>query len=195
MPGRVLVCAIVLGMAQFALGGPACAGEETRPAATSELASYAPDTLTLLLQDDRTTWGTPAPLNALAPGFDMAGAITVTAARPMAGDLASFDALDAPVAAFAYLPAPTEQPETVSLPVPAGFGVLPGLRLTPRYRAEPMGGSADAISEARTAIPRARRRRDPLAMMLIFRLDGEESSPAFSFGGGVASVLNVLPRQ
>jgi hypothetical protein len=32
-------------------------------------------------------------------------------------------------------------------------------------------------------------------MMLVFRIDGEENSPAFSFGGGVASVLNVLPRQ
>jgi hypothetical protein len=192
MLGRVLVCAVVLGMAS-----PACAGEETQPAATSERASYsyAPDALTLLLQDDRTTWGTPPPLNPLAPGFDMAGAITVTAVPPMAGDLASFDAIDAPVAAFAYLSASEEEPETLRLPAPVSFGVLPGLRLTPRLRAEPMGGPADAVNDSRAAIPRAKRRRDPLAMMLVFRLDGEESSPAFSFGGGVASVLNVLPRQ
>lgn len=189
MLGRLLVCAVALGMAS-----PACAGEETRPAAASERASYTADALPLLLQDERTTWGTPPPLKPLAPGFDMAAAITVTAARPIAGDLASFDALGAPVAAFAYLPVAADAP--LVLPEPVSFGVLPGLRLTPRYRAEPMGGSADAISESRSVLPRGRhRRKTPLEMVLVFRIDGEESSPSFSFGGGVASVLNVLPRQ
>ena len=189
MLGRLLVCAVALGTAM-----PACAGEESQPAATGERASYPTDALTLLLQDDRAIWGTLPPLNPLAPGYDMTEAITVASARPMASDLASFDALDPPTATFVYLTSPSD-PRTVSV-VPASFAGTPGLRLGPRYRAEPMGGSADAISESRAVLPRGhRRRRDPLAMILVFRIDGEESSPSLSFGGGVASVLNVLPRQ
>jgi hypothetical protein len=192
MPGRVLACAIAMGMAL-----PAFAGEDGRPAATNGHARYSPDTLPLLLQDQEVTWGAPAPLAQLAqlaPGFDMAAAITVTAARPMPDDLTSFESLGAPAAA-SYLPATPVRTEMVAFSTPNGFVATPGIRLTARQRAEPMGGATDALREA-SALPRPYRpRRSPLDTMLVFRLDGEPASPALSFGGGVASILNVLQRQ
>lgn len=191
MLGRLLVCAVVLGMA-----APAFAGEETRPAAASERASYfSADAMPLLLQDERTTWGTSPPLNALAPGFDMRQAIMVVSTRPVPGDIASFDALGSADAAFIFTPMPADPPQTLALAAPGGFGVLPNTRLTPRYKPEPMGGSAYAVNESRSALPRVQpRRRTPLEMMLVLRIDGETSSPPLSFGGG-ASVLNILPRN
>lgn len=194
MLGRLLVCAVAMGSAQFALGGPAYAADDAQPAATRERPSYTPDTLSLLLLDQRTTWGTPAPIVELAPGFDMAEPITVTAVPHMPADLASFEALDGAAAAYPYLPAP-EAGFATQLFVPATYRVTPGIRLTARDRAEPMGGATGALSTANAIARPYRPRRSPLDTMLVLRIDGEASSPPLSFGGGVASVLNILPRQ
>lgn len=189
MLGRLLVCAVAMGTVS-----PAYAADDAQPAATRERLSDTPDTLSLLLLDQRTTWGTPAPIVQLAPGFDMVEPITITAAPPMPADLASFDALESPAAAYPYLPKPLGESAT-QLFVPASYQTMPGIRLTARDRAEPMGGAAGALSTA-NAIPRPYRpRRSPLDTMLVLRIDGETSSPPLSFGGGVASVLNMLPRQ
>ena len=194
MLGRLLVCAVAMGTAQFALGGPAYAADDAQPAATRERPSYTPDTLSLLLQDQRVIWGTPAPIVQLAPGFDMVEPITITAAPHLPADLTSFEALDSPAAAYPYLPAPATDSGT-QLFGPARYQVMPGIRLTARDRAEPMGGATGALNAA-NAIPRPYRpRRSPFDTMLVFRIDGETSSPPLSFGGGVASVLNILPRQ
>ncbi|MCW3849140.1 hypothetical protein OF829_18020 [Sphingomonas sp. LB-2] len=170
------------------------AGEETHPAAPAETVRYTPDTMPLLLQDQRATWGTPPPLTELAPGFDMQAPIRVVSAKPMASDLASFDALDAPAPAF-NLTLPQGDAEPLQLITPVGDDSAPRFRLTPRARIEPMGGSADALRESRAAIPRGHRYRPtPLDARLVLRLDGEEGSPPLTFGGS-AGVLNILPRQ
>ena len=189
MLSRWLVCAIAMGATS-----PAFAHEGSHPAPPADIAIRLPDTMPLLLQDERATWGTPAALVQLAPGFNMVRPITLTAAPPMPDDLASFDALDSPAASYAYLPAPVSFSDT-QLFAPATYRVTPGIRLTARDRAEPMGGATGALSVG-NAIPRPYRpRRSPLDTMLVLRIDGEESSPPLTFGGGVASVLNVLPRQ
>ncbi|MEZ0242639.1 MAG: hypothetical protein ACAH11_04645 [Sphingomonas sp.] len=192
MLARLLVCAVAMGMATPAVAAPDSSGEATHSAATSERASYTPDTLPLLMQDQRTTWGTPAALTQIAPGFDMAQAITVTALRPVRGDLASFDNLSAPAPGFDLADPARTEPAFVE----PGFASVPSIRLTARDRPEPMGGATDALREGRAALPSGHRtRRTPLDARVVLKLDGEGGSPPLSFGGGVAAVLNVIPRQ
>jgi hypothetical protein len=179
-------------MAAPAAAGPESSGEESHPAATNERASYTPDTLPLLMQDQRTTWGTPPQLAQIAPGFALAEAITVTAARPMPDDLASFDALDGSAAAF-NLPVADVTQTAFAEP---GFVSVPSLRLSGRDGPEPMGGASDAIREGRTALPGGYHiRRTPLDARVVLKLDGAGGSPPLSLGGGVVSVLNVIPRK
>lgn len=183
MLGRLLACAVAMGMAQFALGAPAYAGEESQPAAAGERASYKADALPLLMLDERTSWGTPAAPARPEPGFTIGAGVTVSAAPPLRPDIASFDDLPAPAA---------------TLPTRA-HGVMPVLTGGPTARVERIrlpSAARDAIGDSRADLPRpTSNRRSPLDTMLVFRIDGEPASPSFSLGGGVASVLNVLPRQ
>lgn len=189
MLGRLLVCTIALGTAT-----PAVAGEDAHPAATGERACYIPDALPLLMQDERTTWGTPAPIVQIAPGFNMVRPITLAAVQPMPDNLARFEDMDGPRNAFAYMPSSHETFEAAAF-APATYSLTPGIRLTARARAEPMSGARDALIVG-NAVPRPYRpRRSPFDTMLVLRIDGEASSPPLRFSGGVASVLNVIPRR
>ena len=183
MLGRLLVCAVAMGTAM-----PACAGDRTHPAATGERASNIPppDTMNLLMQDERTTWGTapPAPLR-IEPGI-------VLAAHSVAppADLASFDEM--PGAAARYLPVPEGNTPRLILTADE-FPSTTVIRLTGPADRQIRWTSSDAV---RDAMQPSRRhfRRSPLSGMLVLRIDDEERSPPLSFGGGVASVLNLLPR-
>lgn len=190
MLGGMLICAVAIGTAALAPEG-----EGAQQPTTPERPGFTiADTLPLLMQDERATWGTPAPIVQLAPGFNMTRPVTLAAAPPLPDNLERFDHLDGPRSAFSYLPASRDTVESTAF-APATYVTTPGIRLTARERAEPMGGARDALSVG-NAVPRPYHpRRSPFDTMLTLRLDGEASSPPIRFGGGVASVLNVIPRQ
>ena len=183
---RFFICAMALGTAL--------------PAAAEERVAYrpAPDTLALLLQDDRAIFARPvlSPILAM-PGFSSfdvrdSDAFRV-AAPPRRIDLSGFDALNVsalPATPPSWAPA-APSPFAFSDDLAAGSGWQ---RVFPiEVTANNGGGYA-----VRESMGTGRRNRPPRALdaTLVFRLDGQAESPPFSVGGGIAAaVWQALPKN
>jgi hypothetical protein len=176
MPGRLLVCAVALGIAM-----PAMAGERAR---------YHPavDTLSLLMLDQGTTLGTAVPRPIIEiPGlrdYDVReSGVTLAMLQPVPADLSGFEAFDAPGATYFV--------ERAGVPTRLQLDLtpLPGWQqLLPRDAVTASNGGRFAVREI---MARGRRDYRPGALdaMLQFRLDGQADSPPLSISGGVASAI------
>lgn len=157
MLARVLVCAIaMLGMA-----APASAGERQGRAA-------APDVLSLLLQDDSATFGSPSPFAARSD--------------PLPDTLTRFEALIVPGA---------------SLSLESGISVtdLAAPERRPLGESSVPFDARRAIADVMADYPRPYRRRDILDTMVTFRLDGEQRTRSLSLGGVAGAVWSMMPRR
>jgi len=157
MSVRVLVCAIaMLGMA-----APALAGERQGRAA-------APDVLSLLLQDDSATFGSPSPF--------------VVRSDPLPDTLTRFEALIVPRA-------------PLSLESDIGVTDLAEPERRPLGESSVPFDARRAIAEVMADYPRPFRRRDILDTMVTFRLDGEQRTRSLSLGGVAGAVWSMMPRR
>ncbi len=186
MLGRTFACAIVM----IGIATPALAGE--RSAVPAIHLAAAPDTLRLLLEDDRVTSGMHLALIETVARFD----VGVHSASPGPSDrsLVAFEALDVPAAAYLRgLEGSVDASRfTLTAPQP-GFTGWP----LPSFDKNSVAYDArDAIREvmANGARPPRIRGRTPLDTMLTFSLDGQDKSPVLSMGGP-ASVLNLLQAR
>jgi hypothetical protein len=155
---RVLVCAIaMLGMA-----APAAAGERHGHAAV-------PDVLSLLLQDDHATFGSPTP--------------SAVRTDPLPDTLTRFEALMVPASPLALA---SEISVTADLPV---------LDRHPLRETSVPFDARRAIADVMADYPRPFRRRDILDTMVTFRLDGEQRTRSLSVGGVAGAVWSMMPRR
>lgn len=155
---RVLACAIaMLGMA-----APACAGERLGHAA-------APDVLSLLLQDERATFGSPTPF--------------AVPSDPLPDTLTRFEALMVPGS-------PLSLASEVSLTAD-----LPALDRRPLRETSVPFDARRAIADIMEDYPRPFRRRDILDTMVTFRLDGEQRTRTVSLGGVAGAVWSMMPPR
>lgn len=175
------------------VAAPALAGERTayRPAA---------DAMALLMDDQRTTFGTepygtsPPPTIVEVRDFDLRWLDAVQEIQPDRGlNLADFETLKAaPVAGSAEIVVTGRRMDT-----PAsdrdGFAAL--------REATAFGARIESGWGGRYAVTDSMNRqfalRPPrvLDARLVFRLDGDHSSPALSVGGGIGAALwQAMPK-
>lgn len=154
---RVLVCAIaMLGMAS-----PAVAGERLDRAAT-------PDVMSLLLQDEGTTFGSPTPF--------------ALQSEPLPDTLTRFDALMVPATTLSR----------VSELVAADFTPLD--QRVPSEAWTPFDARR-AIADVMADYPHPLRRRDIIDTMVTLHLDGQHHTRPLTVGGVAGVVWEMMPRR
>lgn len=179
---RLLVCTIALVAAT-----PAMAGER--------VIAPVPDTLSLLLADQRATFATPPavqPVLALPElrNFDMREAGLIAAiASPRRMDLSGFEELS--VVPIADVPPSAWAP---TAPSPFALSGIPSWqRSFPMEVTANDGGRYEVSREVR--YNRIIRPPRVLDATLVLRIDGNADSPPFSVGGGITGALwAVIPR-
>ncbi|MDF7773956.1 hypothetical protein P1X14_01750 [Sphingomonas sp. AOB5] len=168
---------------------PAAAGD--RPGFTPR-----PDALSLLMQDDGVTHGGRITTIRLPTPTDFGLGVRLAPVTIQSDDLVTFEALD--LTPMGYLPVTNGWEGRL-----ASRFLFDGTRTAgegwqlpaPQTRGEARLDPRNALNEGRASLPRGGRRRTPLSASLEFRLDGRPDSPAFSLGGGAATVLNVVRPQ
>jgi hypothetical protein len=157
MLGRVLICAI----AMLGFAAPAVAGERIA-------SGMMPDTLSLLMQDQAATFGSPG------PGFE------APRSEPLPDTLTRFDALMVPTATLGLT---SETSMTNRAPLRALAD-----------RAVPFDARR-AIADVMADYPRPYRPRSALDTMVTLRLDGEPRTRALDVGGVAGAVWSMMPRR